>query len=98
MASSVDLLQRCFNGLETCQDRIILSPHWPESAPAPGFPIHYRGHRLYLRVSGKGAEVSADPRDVGPIEIECRGRVERLEPGSTIRFPRLGYWPDSSTG
>ena len=34
----------------------------PESAPALGFPIHYRGHRQ--RVSGKGAEVSADPRDL----------------------------------
>jgi len=87
MAGSVDLVQRCFTGLETRQDRIILSPQWPESAPALGFPIHYRGHRLYLRVSGKGAEVSADPRDVPPIEIECHGRVERLEPGSTIRFP-----------
>ena len=87
MAGSVDLVQRCFTGLETRQDRIILSPHWPESAPALGFPIHYRGHRLYLRVSGKGAEVSADPRDVPPIEIECHGRVERLESGNTIRFP-----------
>jgi hypothetical protein len=33
-----------------------------------------------------GAVVSADPRDVPPINIECRGRVERLEPGSTIQF------------
>ena len=87
MAGSVDLVQRCFTGLETRQDRIILSPHWPERAPALGFPIHYRGHRLYLRVSGKVAEVSADPRDVPPIEIECRGRVERLESGKTVRFP-----------
>ena len=48
--------------------------------------IHYRGHRLYVRVSGKGAEISMDPRDLPPIEIECRGRVERLQPGNTIRF------------
>lgn len=27
----------------------------------------------------EGAEVGADPRGVGPIEFECRGRVERLE-------------------
>ncbi len=86
MAGSVDLVQRCFTGLETRQDRIILSPHWPESAPALGFPIHYRGHRLYLRVTGKGAEVSADPRDVPPITVECHGHVQRLEPGSTIQF------------
>ncbi len=90
MAGSVDLVQRCFTGLETRQDRIILSPHWPESAPALGFPIHYRGHRLYLRVSGKGAEVSADPRDVPPIEIECHGRVERLGVGKHDSVPLTG--------
>jgi trehalose/maltose hydrolase-like predicted phosphorylase len=86
MAGSVDLVQRCFTGLEIRGDRIILSPNWPENVPALGFPIHYRGRHLYLRVSGEGAEVSVDPRDMPPIEVECRGRVERLEPGSTIRF------------
>jgi len=86
MAGSIDLLQRCFTGLETRQDRIILTPQWPEDAPVIGFPIHYRGHRLHVRVSGKGAEVSVDPRDVPPVEIECRGRVQRLEPGRIIRF------------
>ena len=86
MAGSVDLVQRCFTGLETREGRIVLSPHWPESLGALGFPIHYRGHHLHLRVSGKGAEICVDPRDVPPVEIECRGRVERLIPGSTIRF------------
>jgi alpha,alpha-trehalase len=86
MAGSIDLVQRCFTGLETRQDRIILSPNWPESAPPLGFPIHYRGHRLHVLVSGKGAEVSMDPQTLPPIEIECHGRVERLQPGSTIRF------------
>jgi hypothetical protein len=41
---------------------------------------------MHVRVSGKGAEVSIDPRDVAPIMIECRGRVERLAPGCTVRF------------
>ena len=86
MAGSIDLLQRCFTGLETRAGRIVLSPQWPETAGALGFPIHYRGHHLHLHVSGKGAEVSMDPRDVLSIEIECRGRVERLAPGKTIRF------------
>jgi alpha,alpha-trehalase len=87
MAGSIDLVQRCFTGLETRGDRVVLSPHWPESLGALGFPIHYRGHHLYLRVSGKGAEVSVDPRDVPPIAIEFRGRVELLAPGRMIRFP-----------
>ena len=87
MAGSVDLIQRCFTGLETRGDRMVLSPHWPESLGALGFPIHYRGHHVHVRVSGKGAEVSVDPRDVPPMIIECRGRVEQLAPGCTIRFP-----------
>ena len=31
MVGSVDLTQRCFTGLETRADRIVLSPLWPES-------------------------------------------------------------------
>ncbi len=40
MAGSVDLMQRCFTGLETRADRLILSPHWPEKLGALAFPIH----------------------------------------------------------
>jgi alpha,alpha-trehalase len=87
MAGSVDLVQRCFTGLEMRGNRIVLSPNWPESLGALGFPIHYRGYHMHVRVSGKGAEVSVDPRDVPPVVIECRGRVEHLAPGCTIRFP-----------
>lgn len=86
MAGSVDLVQRCFTGLETRGNRLVLAPHWPESLGALGFPIHYRGYHMHVRVSGKGAEVSVDPRDLPPVVIECRGRVEQLAPGCTIRF------------
>ena len=51
-----------------------------------GFPIHYRGHHWHLRVSGRGAEISVDPRDAPRFQVECRRRVETLAPGSTIRF------------
>ena len=87
MAGSVDLMQRCFTGLETRSNRIVLSPCWPESIGALGFPIHYRGHHLYIRVSGLGAEVSVSPRDLPPVTVECRGRVEQVAPGRMVRFP-----------
>jgi alpha,alpha-trehalase len=87
MAGSVDLMQRCFTGLETRGDRIVLSPHWPETLGVLAFPIHYRGLHLHLRVSGKGAIISVDPRDARGVEVECRGRVVQLMPGTTVRFP-----------
>ncbi len=86
MAGTVDLIQRCFLGLETRSNRIILSPHWPESLGVLAIPIHYRGLHLHLRVSGKGVIISVDPRDAAGIEVECRGRVVQLMPGTTVRF------------
>jgi trehalose-phosphatase len=86
MAGSVDFVQRCFTGLEIRGDRIVLAPHWPEYLGALGIPIHYRGNHLHLWISGKGAEVSLDPRDLPSVEVECNGRVERLTPGRVVRF------------
>ncbi|MGB3356019.1 MAG: trehalose-phosphatase [Mycobacterium sp.] len=87
MAGTVDLMQRCFTGLETRSNRIILSPHWPESLGVLAIPIHYRGLHLHLRVSGKGVIISVDPRDAAGIEVECHGKVVELMPGTTVRFP-----------
>ena len=86
MAGSIDLLQRCFTGLETRSDRLILNPMWPESLGALRMPIYYRGYRLHLTVVGRSAEISVDPADHPPIEVECRGRVQTLTPGTSLRF------------
>lgn len=86
MAGSIDLLQRCFTGLEIRADRLILNPMWPESLGALRMPIYYRGHRLHLTITGRTAEVSVDPADRPAVQIECGGRVEALTPGSTLRF------------
>jgi alpha,alpha-trehalase len=87
MAGSVGLMQRCFSGIETRGDRIILSPHWPETLGVLAFPILCRGLHLHLRISGKGAIISVDPRDARGVEVECHGHIMQLTPGSTVRFP-----------
>ncbi|MEV3901521.1 trehalose-phosphatase [Mycobacterium sp. NPDC050551] len=87
MAGTVDLMQRCFTGLETRSNRLILSPHWPESLGVLAIPIHYRGLHLHLRVSGKGVIINADPRAAAGIDVECHGQVVKLMPGETVRFP-----------
>lgn len=87
MAGSVDLLQRCFTGLETREDRLVLAPHWPESLGVLAFPVHYRGLHLHVRVSGRGAEVSVGQQNVPSVILECRGRVYDLVPGTVIRLP-----------
>jgi alpha,alpha-trehalase len=84
MSGSVDLLQRCFTGVETRDDRLVLGPHWPEGLGPIEFPFVYRGHRLHLRISGRSAALTAETGGSGHIDVECRGRVQSLRPGHTI--------------
>jgi alpha,alpha-trehalase len=84
MAGSVDLLQRCFTGLETRDDRLVLGPHWPKALGLIEFPFVYRGHRLHLRISGRTGALTSEGGNTGPIMVECRGRVQHLLPGRTI--------------
>ncbi|MGY1938428.1 trehalose-phosphatase [Nocardia gipuzkoensis] len=86
MAGSVDLLQRCFTGMELRHDRLVFCPYWPETLGALSFPMIYRGHRLAVRVSGQGIEISSDPGASAPIEITCRDQTARLTPGETVRL------------
>jgi trehalose/maltose hydrolase-like predicted phosphorylase len=87
MAGSVDLLQRCFSGLEMRQDRLLLNPYWPEELGVMEFSICYREHPLTLRIRGEGVEVQAGPGMHRPIEVACRGEVAELKPGSRVTFP-----------
>jgi trehalose 6-phosphate phosphatase len=84
MAGSIDLLQRCFTGLETRGDRLVFSPEWPHTLGALEFPIVYRGHQLWLTISGRRVQVSAGAGNQRAIEISCRDQVVRLEPGCTV--------------
>ncbi|MBF6182232.1 trehalose-phosphatase [Nocardia otitidiscaviarum] len=87
MAGSVDLLQRCFTGLELRSGRLIFDPAWPKELGTLSFPIVYRGHRMTVGVGATELEVRSDPGAVPDIEIECRGRVDRLAAGRTVRIP-----------
>ncbi|ULN54691.1 trehalose-phosphatase [Mycolicibacillus parakoreensis] len=86
MAGSIDLVQRCFTGLEVFADRIVINPIWPEDLGVLQFPLSYRGHRIFLRVWGTAAELRADPGDGPAVTVECRGRTRALHPGRTVRF------------
>ncbi len=84
MAGSVDLLQRCFTGLETRNDRLILAPQWPKALGPIEFPLVYRGQRLHLRISGRTGALTSEARNARPVTVECRGSVQQLAPGHTI--------------
>ncbi|MFP1154709.1 trehalose-phosphatase [Mycobacterium sherrisii] len=84
MAGSIDLLQRCYTGLETRNDRLLLGPHWPTALGPIEFPLVYRAQRLHLRVTGRTATVTSEAGNTESVDVECRGQIRRLPPGRTI--------------
>lgn len=86
MAGSIDLLQRCFTGLELRRDRIVVGPLWPKSLGKLEFTFRYRGHRLRLSVVGRSATLQAEHGDARPVLVECRGETQALPAGGTVEF------------
>jgi alpha,alpha-trehalase len=86
MVGTIDLVQRCFTGLELRRDRVVLEPLWPKSLGKLEFTLRYRGHRLHLWVSGRSAQISAERGVAAPFEVKCRGQTKQLKPGGTVRF------------
>ncbi|MTE14313.1 trehalose-phosphatase [Nocardia sp. CT2-14] len=87
MAGSIDLIQRCFTGMEIRSDRLIFHPSWPEELGELHFSIMYRGHRLAIRISASELEIAADPGHADPVEIHCEGVTELLAAGAMVRIP-----------
>jgi trehalose 6-phosphate phosphatase len=86
MAGSVDLLERCFAGLETRGETLILNPYWPRPLGVLELDLRYRHHRLRVRVSEKSVEVSSATGNQRPIRVHCHGQAVTVHPGSSFSF------------
>jgi len=87
MAGSLDVLQRCFAGVETRGNALHLNPHWPKELGRLEFTMTYREHTLTVDISGDRVLVGAGPGGQAPIRVRCRGESAVLAPGGQVAFP-----------
>ncbi len=93
MAGCVDLLQRCFAGMETRHDALWFNPHWPQRFGTLEFTVQYRGQGLLVRVSGRQVQVTAEPGPGRSVRVGCGDDVRDLRPGETVQFVAGGAEP-----
>lgn len=86
MAGTVDLIQRCYLGIETRQDRLQLNPHLPNELKEVQFDVLYRQHWINLLVKSNRLKVSTRPTAKAPITIGFRENSFDLNPGDTLQF------------
>jgi trehalose/maltose hydrolase-like predicted phosphorylase len=88
MAGTVDLVQRCYTGLETREGVLWLNPSLPEELDGLDFDVRYRGHwGISLHLTPRLLRVRVAASDAAPVRVGVRGQVVELAPGSTREFP-----------
>ncbi|MBD0691567.1 glycoside hydrolase family 65 protein [Streptomyces sp. CBMA123] len=87
MAGAVDLLQRCYTGLEVREDALWLDPHLPSALGRLELDLRYRGHwGLTIAVDRRTVTVSLREDRQEPVRIRVRGAEATIRPGGTRRF------------
>ena len=87
MAGSVDLLQRCYTGLEVRGDALWLNPALPEGIARLSFAIAYRDHWVDLDITHDRLAVIAAPSQARAATVVAAGVRHHLRPGQRIEVP-----------
>lgn len=87
MAGTVDLLVRCYTGLELRDDILWLAPQLPAPIQRLSLLVRYRAHTLRLVVTPTEVEVTAERSEVPSIRIAIRNVVHELRAGEHRHFP-----------
>ncbi|MEV4643574.1 glycosyl hydrolase family 65 protein [Saccharopolyspora sp. NPDC049357] len=87
MTGTLDLVQRCFTGIEIRPDGLHLNPQWPTGVGPLELAVRYHGLPLTIRVSGRAVAVHTAPGPPSPtITCVCGPQRAHLRPGETARF------------
>lgn len=84
MAGTVDILQRCYTGLETRADALHLHPRLPENLRWLDFDLRYRGHWLHFQISHEQVLVEAKPSAAAPVLLVLDGEEHTLGGGGRV--------------
>lgn len=86
MAGTVDLLQRCYSGLEIRDNVMWLNPQLPEDIREMSFHVRYRGHWIKLIINKKTIKVDFDKGWAEPVYIGVKGRRYKFETDDHKQF------------
>lgn len=86
MAGTIDLVQRCYTGLETREDALRLDPRLPDELHQLDFEFSYRSQRIQATITADRVELAATAttgRGV-PVTARVAGRDIDLSSGERV--------------
>jgi len=86
MAGTVDILQRCYTGLEFHDDILFLNPSIPGDLPKFSMQIKYRGNWFGITATPESLMIACDECQLQATKVSFRDEVYELKPGETLTF------------
>ncbi|HEY9478913.1 MAG TPA: glycosyl hydrolase family 65 protein, partial [Gemmatimonadaceae bacterium] len=87
MAGTVDLLQRCYTGLELRGSELRFQPVLPDELDRLSFELRYRQHSLAVDVTPSALTVASAPSAAAAITIVVDDQTIVLDPGAQRSIP-----------
>ena len=84
MAGTVDLVQRCYSGIEPRAGVLHFNPRLPSTLTRLRFRIRYRGHALALEITHRRLRIAAVECAAEPITVGFKDQRHRLAGGGTL--------------
>ncbi|GAB4274559.1 MAG: glycosyl hydrolase family 65 protein [Coriobacteriia bacterium] len=86
MAGTVDIVQRCYTGIEMREDVLHMDPFLPPGLERLNLNIRYRGQWLDVEIGCDRMVVRAEASEKAPIRLAVRDEVFDVVPGDEFRF------------
>jgi alpha,alpha-trehalase len=95
MAGSIDILQRCYTGIEPRANVLHFNPSLPEQLDRLSMRVRYRRQILDVEVDRQMLKITSRRFTAAPITVAYRGQFREMSPGDSysfrlIRPPRTG--------
>jgi len=89
MAGTIDLVQRCYLGVEMRANVLHLDPALPADLGRVRARLRYRRQTLDIEANHDALRISSRPQPAAPITIAYRGHFRDVTPGDTYEFRLL---------
>jgi beta-phosphoglucomutase family hydrolase len=87
MAATIDIIQRCYTGMELRQGRLWLHPCLPDELKELSFTIVYQDNELDVYIGRETIRLRAARYASEPAEVFIDGEVCTIRPGETLERP-----------
>jgi alpha,alpha-trehalase len=86
MAGTVDIVQRCYTGIETRANALHIDPCLPDELTCLKTQVRYRQQILDIEIDHERLRVTSHPFTALPVTIAYRGHVREMSPGQSYTF------------